>query len=111
VYIGIYHQTLLVRGDDLFLRRVEIQYPILEILDVLDQWQLEMQARCLHHAARFAEHEYERLLRFPHREDAAPPREAPDRQGRRHGKAWNAMAHVSPIPPGRRVALATGGSA
>ena len=59
---GVDHEPLLVAQDQLDRRRVEIEHALVEILDLLDERHLEVQARVLDDVDRVAELQHQRLL-------------------------------------------------
>ena len=91
--VGVDHQPLLVRGDDLFLRRVVIENSLLHHLDVLDQRHLEMQTRLLDHTSRLTQPEHQCLLGLLNREEAAIADHAQNGDGDREADAKHVHVH------------------
>ena len=83
---GVDHQTLLVRRDQLLRIEVEIENALVEIFDVLDQRDLEIEARLDDGAPHLTELQHERLRRRRHDEGRA----GDDDQEKRHEDAENA---------------------
>lgn len=76
-------ETLLVRGDHLLGRHVELEHAAIEEGDVLDERNLEVEARLPDHALRLAELQHQRLCRLVHRENGARADDEGDDEGDR----------------------------
>jgi hypothetical protein len=93
---GVNNKTLLVRGDHLLRRRVEIEQALVEERDVLDERNLEIQTGLGHEPLRLAELENERLLGLIDREQRQIGGDRDDAEQQKHDGEGCALHYCCP---------------
>ncbi len=93
--VGVDDEPLLVRGDDLFRRRLDIEQAFVESDDVLDERPFDVQAGGFHDLPRLSELQHQRLFGLVDDEQRVRHDDGEDDQ--RHGEQdQSAAAHCAP---------------